>query len=63
LFGETKFNNLLYPDKSEFLRVYYTLFSEIVWQLMDSMVIPVIKKAVASRSGGYQNDGTGFKMA
>jgi len=44
LFGETKFNNLLYLDKSEFLGVYYTFFYELVWQLMDNMGIIRIKK-------------------
>lgn len=44
MFGEAKFNNLLYLDKSEFLGVYYTFFYEIVWQLMDNMGITRIKK-------------------
>lgn len=44
LFGETKFNNLLYLDKSEFLGVYYTFFYEIAWQLMSEMGITQIKK-------------------
>lgn len=44
LFGETRFNNLLYLDKSEFLGVYYTFFYEIVWGLMSKMGITGIKK-------------------
>ncbi len=44
LFEETKFNNLLYLDKSEFLGVYYTFFYEIVWGLMNKMGITRIKK-------------------
>jgi transposase len=44
LFGETRFNNLLYLDKSEFLGVYYTFFYEIIWGLMSKMGITGIKK-------------------
>jgi transposase len=44
LFGETRFNNLLYLDKSEFLGVYYTFFYEIAWGLMSKMGITGIKK-------------------
>lgn len=44
LFGEAKFNNLLYLDKSEFLGVYYTFFYEIAWSLMSKMGIARIKK-------------------
>jgi transposase len=44
LFEETRFNNLLYLDKSEFLGVYYTFFYEIAWGLMNKMGITRIKK-------------------
>jgi len=44
LFGEIKFNNLLYLNKSEFLGVYYTFFYEIAWGLMSKMGITGIKK-------------------
>lgn len=44
LFGESRFNNLLYLDKSEFLGVYYTFFYEIAWGLMSKMGITGIKK-------------------
>jgi hypothetical protein len=44
MFGEVKFNNLLYLDKSEFLGVYYTFFYEIVWGLMGNMGLTGIEK-------------------
>ncbi|MFC3562175.1 IS1634 family transposase [Pedobacter jamesrossensis] len=43
---ETKFDNLLYLDKAEFLGVYYNYFYEIIWSIMGKIGLSRIKKKI-----------------
>ncbi|MFC3559675.1 IS1634 family transposase [Pedobacter jamesrossensis] len=43
---ETKFDNLLYLDKAEFLGVYYNYFYEIIWSIMGKIGLSGIKKKI-----------------
>ncbi len=43
LFEETKFDNILHLDKSEFLGVYFSFFYELVWGLFTQLGIDKIK--------------------
>jgi hypothetical protein len=45
LYEDTKLDNLLFIDKSEFLRVYFSFLQEVFWELFSQVGIAKINNA------------------